>query len=196
MGLEPTTPACKGENRAFVTMACFAKAMVKGVRGVLVGAFHAAFEAGNGIQLGLDVAWDVFIGLGTPLLALNMWRHRGSVGRSLPRAASSRSQSSPSTWARSGSRRATPGGSTSGRSSGCGTWSSASSWRGPGPWVGARVAGPIGDLAFGDLQPHDLDLPGGDDGTRTHDPLLAKQVLFQLSYVPVSQRCACSVSHP
>lgn len=25
---------------------------------------------------------------------------------------------------------------------------------------------------------------GGDDGTRTHDPLLAKQVLFQLSYVP------------
>ena len=28
------------------------------------------------------------------------------------------------------------------------------------------------------------DLSGGDDGTRTHDPLLAKQVLFQLSYVP------------
>jgi hypothetical protein len=27
-------------------------------------------------------------------------------------------------------------------------------------------------------------LVGGDDGTRTHDPLLAKQVLFQLSYVP------------
>ena len=26
---------------------------------------------------------------------------------------------------------------------------------------------------------------GGDDGTRTHDPLLAKQVLFQLSYIPV-----------
>ena len=24
----------------------------------------------------------------------------------------------------------------------------------------------------------------GDDGARTHDPLLAKQVLFQLSYVP------------
>ena len=24
----------------------------------------------------------------------------------------------------------------------------------------------------------------GDDGTRTHDPLLAKQVLYQLSYVP------------
>jgi hypothetical protein len=25
---------------------------------------------------------------------------------------------------------------------------------------------------------------GGDDGTRTHDPRLAKPVLFQLSYVP------------
>jgi hypothetical protein len=29
-----------------------------------------------------------------------------------------------------------------------------------------------------------LVLVGGDDGTRTHDPLLAKQVLFQLSYIP------------
>jgi hypothetical protein len=28
---------------------------------------------------------------------------------------------------------------------------------------------------------------GGDDGTRTHDPLLAKQVLFQLSYIPVEK---------
>ena len=26
---------------------------------------------------------------------------------------------------------------------------------------------------------------GGDDGTRTHDPLLAKQVLSQLSYTPM-----------
>jgi hypothetical protein len=26
---------------------------------------------------------------------------------------------------------------------------------------------------------------GGDDGTRTHDPLLAKQVLCQLSYIPM-----------
>ncbi len=25
---------------------------------------------------------------------------------------------------------------------------------------------------------------GGDDGTRTHDPLVANQVLYQLSYVP------------
>jgi hypothetical protein len=30
----------------------------------------------------------------------------------------------------------------------------------------------------------DLGVVGGDDGTRTHDPLLAKQVLFQLSYIP------------
>jgi hypothetical protein len=29
---------------------------------------------------------------------------------------------------------------------------------------------------------------GGDDGTRTHDPLLAKQVLFQLSYIPEQSR--------
>jgi hypothetical protein len=28
------------------------------------------------------------------------------------------------------------------------------------------------------------DFFGGDDGIRTHDPLLAKQVLCQLSYVP------------
>jgi hypothetical protein len=28
---------------------------------------------------------------------------------------------------------------------------------------------------------------GGDDGTRTHDPLLAKQVLFQLSYIPAGK---------
>jgi hypothetical protein len=38
-------------------------------------ALHAAFEAANGIQLGLDVAWDVFLVLGTVLLAMNMWRH-------------------------------------------------------------------------------------------------------------------------
>jgi hypothetical protein len=35
----------------------------------------AAFEAANGLQLGLDVAWDVFIGIGTVLFAVNMWRH-------------------------------------------------------------------------------------------------------------------------
>lgn len=38
-------------------------------------AVHAAFEAANGIQLGLDVAWDVFLVLGTVLLAMNMWHH-------------------------------------------------------------------------------------------------------------------------
>ena len=27
--------------------------------------------------------------------------------------------------------------------------------------------------------------PGGDDGIRTHDPLLAGQVLSQLSYTPI-----------
>jgi hypothetical protein len=30
-------------------------------------------------------------------------------------------------------------------------------------------------------------LGGGDDGTRPHDPLLAKQVLFQLSYIPMEK---------
>ena len=29
-----------------------------------------------------------------------------------------------------------------------------------------------------------VDVNGGDDGTRTHDPLVANQVLYQLSYVP------------
>ncbi len=38
-------------------------------------ALQAAFEAGNGIQLGLDVAWDVFLVLGAALLAWNMWHH-------------------------------------------------------------------------------------------------------------------------
>lgn len=38
-------------------------------------ALHAAFEAANGIQLGLDVAWDLFLALGTTLLAFNMWHH-------------------------------------------------------------------------------------------------------------------------
>lgn len=38
-------------------------------------ALHAAFEAGNGIQLGLDVAWDLFFVLGAVLLAWNMWQH-------------------------------------------------------------------------------------------------------------------------
>lgn len=36
---------------------------------------RAAFEAGNGLQLGLDVAWDVFLAIGTAALAANMRRH-------------------------------------------------------------------------------------------------------------------------
>ena len=34
-----------------------------------------AYEAANGLQLGLDVAWDVFLAIGTFLFALNMWTH-------------------------------------------------------------------------------------------------------------------------
>jgi len=30
---------------------------------------------------------------------------------------------------------------------------------------------------------------GGDEGTRTPDPLLAKEVLSQLSYIPAVDRC-------
>ena len=33
---------------------------------------------------------------------------------------------------------------------------------------------------------------GGDDGIRTHDPLLAGQVLSQLSYTPMSACCLSS----
>jgi hypothetical protein len=35
----------------------------------------AAFQAGNGLQLGLDVAWDVFLAIGTAMLAWNMGQH-------------------------------------------------------------------------------------------------------------------------
>jgi hypothetical protein len=38
-------------------------------------ALRAGYEAANGIQLGLDVAWDVFLVIGTVLLAANMWHH-------------------------------------------------------------------------------------------------------------------------
>ena len=34
---------------------------------------------------------------------------------------------------------------------------------------------------------------GGDDGVRTHDPLLAGQVLSQLSYTPVLRVCSFSM---
>jgi hypothetical protein len=51
-------------------------------------ALHAAFEAANGIQLGLDVAWDLFLCLGTVLLAANMWNHP-PFGRFMPCQAAS-----------------------------------------------------------------------------------------------------------
>ena len=34
-----------------------------------------AYQAANGLQIGLDVAWDVFLAFGTFLFALNMWTH-------------------------------------------------------------------------------------------------------------------------
>ena len=36
---------------------------------------------------------------------------------------------------------------------------------------------------------------GGDDGIRTHDPLLAGQVLSQLSYTPIFQWFAVIISY-
>ena len=36
---------------------------------------EAAFQAGNGLQLGLDMAWDVFLAIGTAMLAWNMRQH-------------------------------------------------------------------------------------------------------------------------
>jgi hypothetical protein len=43
--------------------------------GAAAGSSSPAYQAANGLQLGLDVAWDVFLALGTFLIALNMWRH-------------------------------------------------------------------------------------------------------------------------
>ena len=40
--------------------------------------------------------------------------------------------------------------------------------------------------------PRGFILFGGDDGIRTHDPLLAGQVLSQLSYTPISLRACFS----
>jgi hypothetical protein len=67
-----------------VTLMLFAQAGLHGWFDIQFGAgardstdptLHAAFEAANGIQLGLDVAWDVLLATGTVLLAVNMWRH-------------------------------------------------------------------------------------------------------------------------
>ena len=40
----------------------------------------AAFQVGNGLQLGLDVAWDVFLAIGTAMLAWNMRELPASAG--------------------------------------------------------------------------------------------------------------------
>ncbi len=53
-----------------------------------------------------------------------------------------------------------------------------------------RSAGRHRQDVKGDLAPRCARAPtgtsdGGGDGTRTHDPLLAKQVLYQLSYAPI-----------
>lgn len=45
-------------------------------------ALRAGFEAANGIQLGLDFAWDLFLAMGAVLLAWNM-RHHPRFGRLL-----------------------------------------------------------------------------------------------------------------
>ena len=37
-----------------------------------------------------------------------------------------------------------------------------------------------------------MKISGGDDGIRTHDPLLAGQVLSQLSYTPIKMVCSFS----
>ena len=39
------------------------------------GSSSPAYQAANGLQLGLDVAWDLFLSLGTFLIAFNMWSH-------------------------------------------------------------------------------------------------------------------------
>ena len=39
---------------------------------------------------------------------------------------------------------------------------------------------------------HSVVLRCGDEGTRTPDPLLAKQVLYQLSYIPALKALPCA----
>ena len=59
-----------------------------------------------------------------------------------------------------------------------------------GPVARVRIVagrGPSPMTAASSRSEHDTaghDTAGGDDRTRTDDPLLAKQVLYQLSYVP------------
>jgi hypothetical protein len=41
------------------------------------------FNEVNAVQLGIDLAWDLFISAGTVLFSLSMWRHKG-FGKLLP----------------------------------------------------------------------------------------------------------------
>lgn len=43
--------------------------------GLAASSSSPAYQAANGLQIGLDVAWDVFLAIGTFLFALNMWTH-------------------------------------------------------------------------------------------------------------------------
>ncbi len=52
------------------------------------------------------------------------------------------------------------------------------------PQGGRDRAGPGRKMATAPAGVSGRGCSGGDDGNRTHDPLLAKQVLCQLSYVP------------
>lgn len=55
------------------------------------------------------------------------------------------------------------------------------------PLLLARRAEPVDEKAPGSVatRGYNTSGDGGDDGNRTHDLLLAKQMLYQLSYVPV-----------
>ncbi len=58
----------------------------------------------------------------------------------------------------------------------------------PGALLGQGVPTlPTGSLCNASNGP--IRTGGGDEGTRTPDPLLAKEVLSQLSYIPVADRC-------
>lgn len=41
------------------------------------------FKEVNAVQLGIDLAWDLFISVGTVLFSLSMWKHKG-FGKLLP----------------------------------------------------------------------------------------------------------------
>jgi hypothetical protein len=41
----------------------------------IAGTASPAYQAANGLQLGFDFAWDLFLVIGTFLLAMNMWSH-------------------------------------------------------------------------------------------------------------------------